>query len=254
MMVDYKPFDYRYAYYPLEKINKIIPRGDSRHNLMKHIIGGNNYCLLTSRSFPANQNFDRAFISKSLVDIHAASDQTYCFPLYLYEKDNHGTDDDLFAENAPQNSTVIPAQAGIQKKAKMDSSLRWSDGDEIKNFTRKPNFHPEIIKQIAEKLGLAFVADDSCHTREGGYPWTPAFAGVTEMVLLSYQRKQESMKNHSPPYIITVLMAHAMLNMMRYIKTHSKIRRGKNYNRTSLIISLYPKISQEMWNMKQVLH
>jgi hypothetical protein len=181
MMVDYKPFDYRYAYYPLEKINKIIPRGDSRHNLMKHIIGGNNYCLLTSRSFPANQNFDRAFISKSLVDIHAASDQTYCFPLYLYEKDNHGTDDDLFAENAPQNSTVIPAQAGIQKKAKMDSSLRWSDGDEIKNFTRKPNFHPEIIKQIAEKLGLAFVADDSCHTREGGYPWTPAFAGVTEM-------------------------------------------------------------------------
>ena len=120
--IDYRPFDQRHTYYTgKSKGFMAYPR----HQIMQHIIEKDNITLLSARTFPNNQHFDRAFISKSLVDIHAASDQTYCFPLYLYEKDNHGASDDLLGDLLP----------------------------------RKPNLHPEIIKQIAKKLKLKFVAD-----------------------------------------------------------------------------------------------
>lgn len=80
----YRPFDNRltaytgrskgFIAYPREKTNK-------------NIAGKDNICLLTSRMIPPNQIFNRAFVTKSIADIHAASDQTYVFPLYIYELD-----------------------------------------------------------------------------------------------------------------------------------------------------------------------
>ena len=43
--------------------------------------------MLSSRTIPANQLFDRVFVTKFISDIHVASDQTYVFPLYAYKDD-----------------------------------------------------------------------------------------------------------------------------------------------------------------------
>ncbi len=84
--VQYRPFDIRYTYYPLDRISEIIPRGDSRSLLMTNLLNP-NLALLTSRNFQAGKQFDRVFLAKKVVEIHAASDQTYIFPLYLYSED-----------------------------------------------------------------------------------------------------------------------------------------------------------------------
>ena len=83
--IQYRPFDIRFtAYtknskgfiaYPREKINI-------------NIAGKENIILLTSRTIPANQSFNRVFIAKNIADIHAISDQTYVFPIYLYSANN----------------------------------------------------------------------------------------------------------------------------------------------------------------------
>ncbi|MCL5031114.1 MAG: N-6 DNA methylase [Bacteroidetes bacterium] len=89
-LVQYRPFDYRFTYYPLDKISEIIPRGDSRKNLMKHFLFKKNIGLVTKRG----QDFDSApcFITNSLIEIRIYSPPgvqgtDYVFPLYLYSKD-----------------------------------------------------------------------------------------------------------------------------------------------------------------------
>lgn len=81
--VSYRAFSDASTFYPFDLINKIIPRGDSRRNLMQHILSW-SIALLLSKVIPSNQSWDRIGISKEIVDIHAISDQTYVFPLYLY--------------------------------------------------------------------------------------------------------------------------------------------------------------------------
>ena len=85
--VQYRPFDIRHTYYPLDRISKIISRGDSRLSLMTNLLKP-NLALLTSRSFQVGKKFDRVFLTKNIAEIHSASDQTYVFPLYLYAEDN----------------------------------------------------------------------------------------------------------------------------------------------------------------------
>ena len=38
IQIAYKPFDTQFIFYPLNKISKIIPRGDSRKEIMKHFL------------------------------------------------------------------------------------------------------------------------------------------------------------------------------------------------------------------------
>ena len=80
----YRPLDTRFtAYTPRSKGLIAYPR----EKINKYIVNKDNITLLTSRSIPANSNFDRVFITKDISDIHASSDQTYIFPLYLYIED-----------------------------------------------------------------------------------------------------------------------------------------------------------------------
>lgn len=81
----YRPFDFRYTAYTGNSKGFIAY---PRHKTNKNIINKNNLTLLSSRMIPANQSFDRVFITKYISDIHAASDQTYVFPLYLYPDEN----------------------------------------------------------------------------------------------------------------------------------------------------------------------
>jgi hypothetical protein len=82
--IQYRPFDSRFtAYTARSKGFVAYPREQTN----KHIVGHENISLLTSRMIPPNQNFDRVFATRNISDIHAASDQTYVFPLYLYADD-----------------------------------------------------------------------------------------------------------------------------------------------------------------------
>ncbi len=81
--VQYRPFDVRYTYYPLDKISNIILRGDSRKNLMQHMLKPNMAFIVARQS---NRTIE-VFISKTLSDIHLTGGQSYIFPLYIYTND-----------------------------------------------------------------------------------------------------------------------------------------------------------------------
>lgn len=89
--VNYRPFDYRYTYYPLDKIAEIIPRGDARQGLMKNIIMGSIafICFRQSR----NKEIGNFWITKYIVskDIISSLDSATIFPLYLYSPDGSRT-------------------------------------------------------------------------------------------------------------------------------------------------------------------
>ena len=118
--VEYKPFSKYYCYYNVDAHDY------HRIDLLKNMFS-DNFLLMSSRK-DESDSFRNIFITKYLGDIHSVSDQTYCFPLYIYnEKDNQ--------KNAFENS-----------------------------LERVPNLNIEIVNEIAKGLGLQFVPDhDFCH-------------------------------------------------------------------------------------------
>lgn len=123
--VQYRLFDFRFTYYPYDKINEIIVRGDSRRELMKHF-QGNNVSLLTTRQ-QSSFDFQHVFISNSFTDMCTISAQskesTNVFPLYTY------------SENKVQPCL---------------------DGERIE---RTPNLNVDIVTQIKEALSLTFTPE-----------------------------------------------------------------------------------------------
>ena len=118
--VEYKPFSKYYCYYNVDAHDY------HRIDLLKNMFS-DNFLLMSSRK-DESDSFRNIFITKYLGDIHSVSDQTYCFPLYIYnEKDNQ--------QNAFENSVE-----------------------------RIPNLNMEIVNEIAKGLGLEFVPDHNfCH-------------------------------------------------------------------------------------------
>ena len=79
--IQYRPLDTRFTLYSGHSKGFIAyPREKTNQN----IVDKDNISLLTSRMIPPTQDFDRGFVTRYISDIHAASDQTYVFPLYLY--------------------------------------------------------------------------------------------------------------------------------------------------------------------------
>jgi hypothetical protein len=52
--VQYRPFDYRFAFYPLDRANQIIVRGDSRVELMRNVLQQKNVGLQFNRQIVGN--------------------------------------------------------------------------------------------------------------------------------------------------------------------------------------------------------
>jgi type I restriction-modification system DNA methylase subunit len=82
--VSYRPFDDRWAYYPLNKISKIIVRGDSRVSAAKHLtLLSENVAILCKRSRIINIDFfAHAQVISDLPDGNYFGDRTYFAPLY----------------------------------------------------------------------------------------------------------------------------------------------------------------------------
>ena len=88
--VFYKPFDVRYTYYPLNKINEMIPRGDSRRHLMRNLLKSNiGLCLM--RGLVNTRIYNTVYSINSLMELNFYGFQTYVFPLYLYHEDEAKT-------------------------------------------------------------------------------------------------------------------------------------------------------------------
>lgn len=118
--IDYRPFDKRFIIYsPKSKGILSYPRNE----IMKHMISSNNVGLLICKQ-QSTFDFQHIFITNTLSDKCSVSLQTkeatYHFPLYLYPETN--------------------AQQTIGQTT-----------------ARTPNLNTEIVKQIAEKLGLTFT-------------------------------------------------------------------------------------------------
>jgi predicted helicase len=122
--VQYRIFDTRFTYYPFERINEIIVRGDSRRDLMSNL-KFDNIAIITTKQ-QSSFDFQHAFVSKDFVDMCTISAQskesTNVFPLYLYP----------------------------------ESSAQLQIGDSPR---RQPNLNMEIVKQIAEGLGMDFLPE-----------------------------------------------------------------------------------------------
>jgi len=119
----YRPFDIKHCIYT-GKSNGIM--GRPRHDIMKHMILGENLGLISMRQYAYDvPDYCYTFISK---DIAASrlfiSNKGYCsiFPLYIY----HETD----------------IQQDIEGK-----------------IERMPNLNLEIVKQIADKINLKFIPE-----------------------------------------------------------------------------------------------
>lgn len=83
--IAYRPLDWRWTYYPLEKIHRIIPRGDSRRGLMHHMINGENIALISGRQNKSGA-INHFFVSNCPSEMKTGEStiQSYHFPLYLY--------------------------------------------------------------------------------------------------------------------------------------------------------------------------
>jgi predicted helicase len=119
--ISYRLFDDKFIYYD----TKIVER--AREKIMKNFLNKKNLGLTLCKQFKTGDNYFHSFITNKIIESSFVSNRTSeitsVFPLYLYPETNG------------QLSTEI---------------------DEI----RKPNFKPEIVAQIAKKLGLEFVADE----------------------------------------------------------------------------------------------
>jgi predicted helicase len=102
LLYAYRPFDNRWVYYN----PKIIERGDSRKELMTHLLKGNNIALLSCRQ-QVEPGFHHIFCSEILTEHCTVSlksrEATYVFPLYTYPNtENKQTN--LFIEKNPNLS------------------------------------------------------------------------------------------------------------------------------------------------------
>ncbi|QBL11040.1 type ISP restriction/modification enzyme [Campylobacter helveticus] len=82
LKIAYRPFDTQFIFYPLDKINKIIPRGDDRKRLMQHFLIGENLGICFEKGINAN---NVAFVSDKIIEGHCIGSRTYIAPLYLYD-------------------------------------------------------------------------------------------------------------------------------------------------------------------------
>jgi predicted helicase len=115
--IEYKIFNTQFCIYT-GKTNGIM--GRPRFEMMKNIISKDNLSICLLRSLIDSTNFSSIFISKNLVDKNLYGFQTSLFPLYLYPETN--------AQQTIDNNTA-----------------------------RIPNLNSEIVKQIADSLGLTFT-------------------------------------------------------------------------------------------------
>ena len=126
-----KPFIQQHCIYTgTSKGIMAYPKSKTFNNLLK-----NNFGLILMRTTVDTKIFNTIFVSNTLVDKNFYGFQSYIFPLYLYPE-----------TNGQQNHPAL--------RAPLQNGGEW----------RTPNLNMEIVKQIADGLGLTFVPEKSMGT------------------------------------------------------------------------------------------
>lgn len=122
--VTYRPFEKRFTYYPLDTINEIITRGDSRKGFMRNVQDGNIFLIVTKGNRQLSLGY--FWLCTDLFDLHVldtAGDSLQSFPLYIFPADN---------------------------------SQPTLDG----RVVRTPNLNSQIVDKIATAIGETFANED----------------------------------------------------------------------------------------------
>ncbi|MGI9306437.1 MAG: type ISP restriction/modification enzyme [Gammaproteobacteria bacterium] len=146
----YRPFDNRRICYTGTSGGFL---GRSRNKVMDHFIKRDNLALLVSRTIPEKEIFDRGFITSCIADLHAASDQTYCIPLYLYEE-MHGKTEKR-ANIAPEFAEKIAAAAGMSYAE--NGGADCITPPQILDYVYAVLHNPYYRKKYAEFLKINFA-------------------------------------------------------------------------------------------------
>ncbi|RYY84975.1 MAG: DNA methyltransferase [Chitinophagaceae bacterium] len=146
--IAYRQFDRRFTYYPLDTINQIIVRGDSRRALMRNYIIEDNIGLVIGRQgqVVGDMAWNLVFICDAPTDMNIFyRGGGINYPLYTYQ------------------------EVGLQ-------------GQLLKTDSREVNFKPDIVSRIATSLNFHFIPDHELpHVVPNG------FAGAfTPLDLLDY--------------------------------------------------------------------
>ena len=124
----YRPFDNRFTYYNINSKGFI---GWPVFEVMQHFLKGPNIGISLCKQFKTGDEYLHTFISNKIIESSYVSNRTSeitsVFPLYLYPENN--------------------GQQTIGQTSE-----------------RTPNLNAEIVKEIAEKLGLSFVPERTSPT------------------------------------------------------------------------------------------
>lgn len=117
--LSYRPFEPRSVIYTGQS-NGLM--GRPRESIMKHMFMQENIAIVLKRArlLGKEKLFNHCFVSTAMVDKNFLSDQSYCLPLYLYQETSQ---QETFEENRGRIS----------------------------------NLNQEIVKQIANNIGLTFT-------------------------------------------------------------------------------------------------
>lgn len=145
--VNYRPFDDRITFYPLDRISGIIPRGDSRKAIMEHFVNGANLGLSINRQIKGPRPFTDALVCQSVFDLHGLSmkEANHVVPLYTYPLRDARQGDALAQSQRalnldPKLYTAICTAAGVDPADQTgpDDDFRAATGDtrpsEVKVF------------------------------------------------------------------------------------------------------------------------
>jgi len=185
----YRPFDNQFVYFDSKKI------GRSREKIMKHFIKQKNIGLIFEKIVAISKpTYSDIFVTNTIIDKHTIGGASYLTPLYLYPPNNE-SDQSEYRANLELRLEEAKATYESLKKSfaqikKMYEAFPNPDEDtkkfykeEEKNYKkyadkvqrlenelsagtsqtifkdegRKPNLNPEIVKQIADSLGLSFT-------------------------------------------------------------------------------------------------
>jgi len=111
----YRPFDNRYVVYN----SKILQR--ARKEIMDNFIRENISISITNTS--SQEKYNEVFISSKIADKHLTGQQTYVFPLYLYDKqENQGT---IF--DGQEKLDIEGSQHTLRANKDKSPNINWSN-------------------------------------------------------------------------------------------------------------------------------
>ena len=157
----YRPFDTRWIYYPFNKVNEIIPRGDARRPLMKHFFSP-NLGLVLMKGLVNTEELTTVNITKDIININFYGFQTYSFPLYTLTHSGYSEstfepnfNPDIIVKIEEQLSMKLDNQARIEKSYLSEQSERFAPVD-LLDYIYAVLHSPKYRQRYKEFLKIDF--------------------------------------------------------------------------------------------------